>query len=286
MSSSNDIDDSDDTLGMLMAKGVIAVARPQEEDLALPVAGPVAPEKEGNEIESDSRKGNEKEENREDKESGIADGSSEVLRSERFTSSPGAHPVTPSATPISVQQTHPQQAVLVEAREVSNTRDLEEAEPVSQNASSRHRNARQSKWLAVGMVETGSLIILAALATVLLVTRSDSDERLPVEPTTARSTTPEAYLRDILTEHPSLSELYHHTGRPLEQYQLLTLDWMIQDVQLYNYTSDRIIQRFALAALYYATQGSFWIANDNWLSLDRNVSECDWYAAEQFRILG
>ena len=44
-------------------------------------------------------------------------------------------------------------------------------------------------------------------------------------------------------------------------------------------------QRFALATLFYATEGEWsWVEKDHWLSYDHH--ECDWFASEEFRLGG
>ena len=40
------------------------------------------------------------------------------------------------------------------------------------------------------------------------------------------------------------------------------------DTNLANYSDYRIQQRFALATLYYATQGDLWVEEDGWLSYE------------------
>jgi hypothetical protein len=48
------------------------------------------------------------------------------------------------------------------------------------------------------------------------------------------------------------------------------------NVGIYN---DRIfLQRYALATLYYSTEGNNWIASDSWLT---NATECEWYSSSQ-----
>lgn len=47
---------------------------------------------------------------------------------------------------------------------------------------------------------------------------------------------------------------------------------------LSNYTNSRAMQRFALAAVYYATHGVAWLRNDYWLTLEH---ECSWYTDQR-----
>ena len=56
------------------------------------------------------------------------------------------------------------------------------------------------------------------------------------------------------------------------------LQWIQQSTAETSLDSDKIIQRYALAALFFQTDGDLWTRSDNWLS-DEN--ECEkWYTAE------
>jgi hypothetical protein len=50
--------------------------------------------------------------------------------------------------------------------------------------------------------------------------------------------------------------------------------WLTQDLQQTSYPSERILQRYAMATIFYATQGENWLSKDLWLS---PASECLWY---------
>lgn len=51
--------------------------------------------------------------------------------------------------------------------------------------------------------------------------------------------------------------------------------WMMQDPNLDAYGTERKLQRFALATLYYSTSGDQWKNNALWLDYDHD--ECQWY---------
>lgn len=63
-------------------------------------------------------------------------------------------------------------------------------------------------------------------------------------------------------------------------------DWVLADPNLFNYTDNRIIQRFALSTLFLSTGGnidtntSTWLKQENWLSY--NVHECEWWSYGEF----
>lgn len=62
------------------------------------------------------------------------------------------------------------------------------------------------------------------------------------------------------------------TGSP----QSLAFEWLVSDQTNITFTipDERIIQRYALATLYYSTDGERWLDNVGWLS---NENECSWH---------
>jgi hypothetical protein len=81
---------------------------------------------------------------------------------------------------------------------------------------------------------------------------------------------------------PPIATMYEFiTGLPLYSLQLAhsnssspqakALAWIMNDAR---YPLYRLNQRYALAALYYSTNGDSWVENFNWLSKD---NECEWY---------
>jgi len=51
--------------------------------------------------------------------------------------------------------------------------------------------------------------------------------------------------------------------------------WLVQDsIKAEDYTTERLLQRYALATLYVATDGPLWISSRNWLT---DVHGCDWF---------
>jgi hypothetical protein len=50
--------------------------------------------------------------------------------------------------------------------------------------------------------------------------------------------------------------------------------WLLNNTSLDTYSDKRKIQRYALATLYYSTNGEKWHHNTKWLS---DEEECDWY---------
>jgi len=50
--------------------------------------------------------------------------------------------------------------------------------------------------------------------------------------------------------------------------------WLVADPQIERYSVERLLQRFSLATMYYATNGESWPKKDNWLSYEHH--ECSW----------
>jgi hypothetical protein len=88
---------------------------------------------------------------------------------------------------------------------------------------------------------------------------------------------PQVLKEDQLYIPPSLSPLL--TRLPQSSLEKGTsqnnaLRWLIDEVgDLGNYTSEKQLQLFSLATLYYSTNGDSWNSNTNWLSSNL----CDWY---------
>ena len=63
--------------------------------------------------------------------------------------------------------------------------------------------------------------------------------------------------------------------------QALSYQWLLADPHASTYSPNRLLQRFALATLYYATSEIHaWTTATNWLSYDQN--ECFWFSAASF----
>ena len=69
--------------------------------------------------------------------------------------------------------------------------------------------------------------------------------------------------------------------------QNMAFQWLLEDPAFNDYTEERIVQRFALATLFYsssggggsnlASSGEGWFNDENWLSYQH---ECEWWARE------
>jgi hypothetical protein len=65
-----------------------------------------------------------------------------------------------------------------------------------------------------------------------------------------------------------------------ESPQSKAFQWLMHDVNVSGLTHARIKQRFALATLFYATNGDKWTASSNWLNY--SVHECKWEMKADF----
>ncbi|CAB9500028.1 Leucine Rich Repeat [Seminavis robusta] len=66
----------------------------------------------------------------------------------------------------------------------------------------------------------------------------------------------------------------------IDSPQAKAFQWIVEDQNLLMLSDDRILQRYALATLYHATNGDEWALNDYWLN--HNVHECQWFGKDVF----
>ncbi|CAB9506617.1 LRR receptor-like serine threonine-protein kinase [Seminavis robusta] len=148
--------------------------------------------------------------------------------------------------------------------------DLEELDGARQK-----RQRKTSLFLIVGF-----LIAVGILLAVVFLVVLNANEKVTNMESNATQTT------SLPTEAPSLSSedevlqlLPPDTQRAIlnipDSPQARAYSWVLDDPKLTNYSSWRVLQRFVLATLYWATSGDNWYHNDNWLLY--NVSECDWF---------
>ncbi|CAB9529736.1 Leucine Rich Repeat [Seminavis robusta] len=91
-------------------------------------------------------------------------------------------------------------------------------------------------------------------------------------PTTPATLSPYEYLAQYLPADSIVS-----AEQDPRSPQALAIEWFVQDPFLRSYsTRQRIQQRFALATIFYALNGTTWTKNREWLSYDHH--ECSWYS--------
>ncbi|CAB9501351.1 Leucine Rich Repeat [Seminavis robusta] len=59
--------------------------------------------------------------------------------------------------------------------------------------------------------------------------------------------------------------------------QSMALEWLQTNPDLGQYSFQRKLQRYAMATIFYSTNGTDWFENDDWL--DPGVHECDWFTS-------
>jgi hypothetical protein len=88
---------------------------------------------------------------------------------------------------------------------------------------------------------------------------------------TAAPTTLEAGLLSVLIEaSPNAESRINTPGSP----QRLAFEWLLENTQFSLHSRQRILQRYVMVILYYATNGDTWSRNDQWLV---GADECLWY---------
>jgi hypothetical protein len=100
-----------------------------------------------------------------------------------------------------------------------------------------------------------------------------------------------AHIFNVTQRDGTVHEEYHALLEmlPQEYWLAITSDqespqhkafqWLLQDPYSDSYSKKRLLQRFVLVVLYYATKGDQWIDRKNWLSYE--VNECEWEGQSQ-----
>lgn len=135
------------------------------------------------------------------------------------------------------------------------------------------------------------VLVAAAALLILLVTplAAKDDSFAGKGPTASATTSPpnasssssatsiESRVLDLLPEDTLLA-LNNDGSNQAKSYS-----WLMADPSLPNYSDARIVQRFALANLYFATNGPDWTNNTHWLSYDHH--ECDWHSPNLLKVV-
>ncbi|CAB9521894.1 Leucine Rich Repeat [Seminavis robusta] len=190
------------------------------------------------------------------------------------------HPAAPISTGTSAGNSRPDALLLAVASQVEELQHAEEMD--ASNASHLQQIEVSRKRFKTCLL----LLVIAAIAIIMILVAV----LLPGN-TTDGSATPTSHPSQAPTSAPSMS-LEGRIEALLEEDTLLALEdpaspqskafeWLLDDSdKLWSYSDDRIKQKFALAALYYATNGEFWAENSNWLN--HSVHECEWFNSPEF----
>jgi hypothetical protein len=136
--------------------------------------------------------------------------------------------------------------------------------------------------LVVG-VSVGVVVGRSSAESTMSLTLSSSPSLVPsTEPSSAPSisTAPSFAFEVLLTR--SLPTSTQDAILVEDTPEAQAVEWLQDDRVVSNYTELVLLQRFALATLYYATDGDNWRHNDG--RLDYDVAECEWFFTD-FSIL-
>jgi len=157
----------------------------------------------------------------------------------------------------------------------------EDLEMASRVDNKRHNLAAERKKSNASFVLfcVSTLVLVAALTLILTFTmapdemRDATENQFTLEQTQGfqrlESLLPQELLEPFWQERPSSA-------------QRQAYDWLSHDPHLDTLTEMRATQRYALATLFFPTQGSAWNDNDHWLSYDYH--ECDWHSGDEFTV--
>jgi hypothetical protein len=144
--------------------------------------------------------------------------------------------------------------------------------------------AKERRKLFIAM----SIILAIAGVTLLIVFLVVNDDSQDEADTTAPPTMAPSTVAPTLSLRDRVMQLLpNSTVRQIELFadtapQAKALQWILDERQtlLDTYSPERIQQRFALATLYYATNGDNWSNNSGWLDYDSH--ECSWFSRHWF----
>ena len=76
----------------------------------------------------------------------------------------------------------------------------------------------------------------------------------------------------VVAAYPDSEDSFLDSSSP----QYAAFEWLISPVNNEVLSNRRLLQRYALATLYYSTRGDDWTSSSQWLS---DVHECSWYTS-------
>ncbi|CAB9516496.1 Leucine Rich Repeat [Seminavis robusta] len=172
--------------------------------------------------------------------------------------------------------------------------DFPTALPHGNNAAARKRTEETKKFKTYVFLGVTFMIAIILLFMVALLTPTSSQPSV----LDADLTTETAEAIEVATSNPSQAPTsisaatlalfpLNITAKILEDPdspQARAFDWLMEEGdKLESLSEDRIIQKFALAALFFATNGNTWKTNTSWLS--HSVHECDWHNSSHFAMM-
>jgi hypothetical protein len=141
--------------------------------------------------------------------------------------------------------------------------DIPEAEVVEEK---QQCSTRVKIWIGVSVVL--AMTVAVVLGTVL------TREQDGMQPTEAPTPSPQEILKEL---ESLLIPVSFDNGTALQEQstpQNKALNWLANNTNLNLYSNATKIQRYALATLFYSTNGTSWDKKDEWMS---DFDECRWY---------
>ncbi|CAB9506888.1 LRR receptor-like serine threonine-protein kinase At4g08850 [Seminavis robusta] len=124
------------------------------------------------------------------------------------------------------------------------------------------------------------IVIMVAIIAAFLGTRTTSEPAVASSSSLVSSTSAPSSIEDYVLTLLNTETLQSILEDP-HSSQAQAFRWLMEDGENLPYLSvERVQQKFALATLYYSTNGDSWTTNSGWL--DHSVHECEWFQAPDF----
>ncbi|CAB9514205.1 Leucine Rich Repeat [Seminavis robusta] len=147
-------------------------------------------------------------------------------------------------------------------------------------AKRRDQKTRQIRTIfLLGMI---ILVVIVIILLAILIPRTGPTKTAtiivpPPAPITAAPTSAQGFLLSLLDK--GTLRAMEDTNSP----QFKAHEWLLEDSdQLPFCSKERLIQKFALATLYFATNGDHWEENTHWLN--HSIHECEWFQKPNFAV--
>ncbi|CAB9498138.1 Leucine Rich Repeat [Seminavis robusta] len=143
-------------------------------------------------------------------------------------------------------------------------------------------NKNIKKYGCLGAICLVAILVVVVTLSVRGNNPMDSTLMPTMAPTSPPSQAPTTLASSLLTLLPD--ETVRAIADDEESSQSKAWQWLLQDYELLPYYKNaRVVQKFALATLYYATEGSNWAVKTSWLN--HSIHECDWYNRPDYAMM-
>ena len=174
---------------------------------------------------------------------------------------------------------------LAVANLVSSTLELPDSMPLAEelDGSRQRTHITIEEWEERDKIHRKRAVVLLALvilvvvgvvvALVLLIdtnTGGTTNTDRNTTPSISMTVSPDEYLQSLLPDY-TVKELDNQVSAQFKAFR-----WSASDPFFANHSDWQLVQRFALAVVYFATDGTHWFDNTNWLSWNHPV--CQWYS--------